>query len=487
MDNIQDIQNKIFAGIIKKEDGVEIRRQEFTKKYKSAKLFDNEYYIFSVLIADFPRLEISQTFIDNFLRANRPAFEKSKNIDINRYKIGDNVDPYEEFIQSCLGLHSEYQRETISNSEYMEALEIYKMHYLNEKSIILLEESVKVLSEGITERGQLKVGYEGMRTHLKNGFLVLDELTNKTERKGLITYGINAVDDAELEKNKVKLIAKYGIPSLDKHLKGIYEGDMVSLLAPAKGGKSRMATYLLHQAVLQGVNIIMWSIENGYKGWEALIRARHFEYFYNEQLNDGSMRKFVDDDSIRKDTLPPDLKDMERASFTDLQYNTKYGKISVIDEDFDIDNFLEIMGDAVDTTGAQLICIDYLQLVQGSGRASKQEKVSEAYQKTLQFLKGRKIAGVFPGQLKQSVVGDLNKTDSADLGSQELRNAAGESYEVIKTPDVNLALYATVDDIANGRMKIMNVASRNASPFEPIDIVASLGSCSFYEPSFAGK
>ena len=129
----------------------------------------------------------------------------------------------------------------------------------------------------------------------------------------------------------------------------------------------------------------------------------------------------------------------------------------------------------------KLICIDYLQLVQGSGRASKQERVAEAYQKTLQYLKGNKIAGIFPGQLKQTATGSLSKMDAADIVNTELRDAAGESYEVIKTPDVNLALYANVEELKQGKMRILSIPSRNHKQFDPIELNCSLGSCTFYD------
>ena len=258
---------------------------------------------------------------------------------------------------------------------------------------------------------------------------------------------------------------------------------MVSLLAPAKGGKSRMATFILHNAVVHGVNILMWSIENGYKGWEALIRARHFDYFCNQEIGDITQRKWVDDDMIRKGSLPPETKDMELASWTDLKSNHTYGRISSLDEDFDIDTFIEVIDNAVKANDIKLICIDYLQLVQGSGRASKQERVAEAYQKMLQYLKANKIAGIFPGQLKQTATGSLSKMDAADIVNTELRDAAGESYEVIKTPDVNLALYANVEELKQGRMRILSIPSRNHKQFDPIELNCELGSCTFVDAS----
>jgi len=312
----------------------------------------------------------------------------------------------------------------------------------------------------------------------------IDELSKNRERKGVITYGVNDMDDESTERDNLKVVSPYGIPSLDEHTKGgIYEGEMVSLLAPAKGGKSRMATYILHNAIISGTNVLMWSIENGYKGWEALIRARHFDYLYNQNAEHVQQRKWVDDDMIRKNILEPELRDMELASWMDLRSNTAYGKITSLDEDFDVDSFIEVLDNAISMTESRLICVDYLQLIQGSGRASKQERIAETYQKMLQFLKLKRIAGIFPGQIKQNAISTLNSTDDEEISSAELRNAAGESYEVIKTPDVNLLLFARPEEQMQGRVKLVSIPSRNHSRFEAIPMNVSFGSCTFMEAS----
>lgn len=487
MAEISQVINTIFSGVMKRTEGVEIRRQEFVKVYNNPKVFQNEYYVFATLVKEYPKLALSKDFVENFMKANQPSLETSPNIDMGRYKVSDEVDNFEEFLNSVKLMHEDLQKVPFTNEEYLESLEVYKMNYINQESIALLDESTQILSEGIKERGQTKVGYEDMRTHLKKGFLTLDDLTTKTERKGIITYGINDMDDAALDKDEIKIVTPYGIKGIDKAFGGIYEGEMVSLLAPAKGGKSRFATFVLHTAVLNGVNIIMWSIENGYKGWEALIRARHFEYFYNDHATDGSQRRWIDDDMIRKGKMEPEVKEMELASWTDLKSNHKYGKISSIDEEFNIDTFIEVLENAIETTESKFICLDYLQLVQGTGRASKHEKVAEAYQKCLQLIKTKRIAGIFPGQLKQTALGVLNNTEDADLASTELRDAAGESYEVIKTPDVNLALHATPDELRQGRIKLLSMPSRNHAPFNPIIMNCALGSCTFVDTETISK
>lgn len=470
----------IFSAIFKSDDGVYRRKQELLTTFTTPEVFKNEYYVFFILTKDFPRVVPHEDFIRLFLQTNRAVFQKSKHIDLTNFRVSEN-DPYVEFVNSCIELFKECQKREVSDIDFYRSLEMYKMEYINRTSIEILEESAMILSEGVGQGRYVKSGYEDMRSNLKQKFLNLDNMMNKSDRKGIITYGLT---DEEEEENSGKLerVTTFGIEHLDKAIGGIYEGDMVSLLAPAKGCKSRFATYVLHNAIVNhGASVVMWSIENGYKGWEALIRARHFNWFYNSRVTDASQKRFIDSDMIRKGELPPDLAEMELASWTDLKCNTNYGRFATIDEDFNLDNFLEITENAVNEIGAKFICLDYLQLIQaGSNRnMKKNEAIAQAYMQTLQFLKRKKIAGIFPAQIKQDVIDEILRTDEEDLINLELRDSAAESYEVIKTPDVNIMLFGTQESIRNGDMKLLSVASRNSAPFKPIQLFADAGSCTF--------
>lgn len=474
------VEHSIFSAVFSNDENTQRRRQELITTFNIPSVFKDEYYIFYLVTKDFPRVTPNKDFLKLYLQTNKALFSQNTSIDLAKYRLSD-TEPYVEFVNSCLALFDECWKKPIEDAEFYRSLEMHKMNYISVQSISILEESAVIVSEGAKIRGKQLNGYEDMRSNLKSQFLKLDNLVEKKDRKGVITYGYN--DEDEDESGKVKRVSYFGIEELDAAIGGIFEGDMVSLLAPAKGGKSRFATYILHNAVVNGTSIAMWSIENGYKGWEALIRARHFNWFYNSKVTDGSQKRFVDADMIRKGELSPELAELELASWTDLKCNTAYGRISNIDEDFDADSFIEVIDNVVNQTGTKLICVDYLQLISDNNKngksISKNERIGDAYKRMLQYLKKKKIGGIFPAQLKQTVVGNLNKADEADLINTELRDAAGESYEVIKTPDVNLALYGTVEDIRNGNMKILGIPSRNSAPFEPIDIHCDLGSCTF--------
>ena len=65
MDDILEVKNKIFAGMLKiSEEGWEVRRQEFLKTFADSKVFEDEYYVFAVLVKTYPKLSLSKKFLN---------------------------------------------------------------------------------------------------------------------------------------------------------------------------------------------------------------------------------------------------------------------------------------------------------------------------------------------------------------------------------------------------------------------------------------
>ena len=65
MAEISQVINTIFSGVMKRAEGVEIRRQEFVKVYNNPKVFQNEYYVFATLVKEYPKLALSKDFVEN--------------------------------------------------------------------------------------------------------------------------------------------------------------------------------------------------------------------------------------------------------------------------------------------------------------------------------------------------------------------------------------------------------------------------------------
>ena len=473
-----ELSGKIFAGIYSKnnENGVLNRRRQDLITNFAENIFKDEYFVYYSILKRFPKLgTVDEKFLALYLNTNKATFLKERSIDLGKY--AGVADSYNEFCITCINTYKECMNHpVISDEEFILAIEQYRIEYINEQSIILMQDSAAIMTDGMPYGRRVLNGFHDMQAYMKRGLQTLENLDNGSSHIGIITYGDNEPEDMS---NNLKTICEFGIEPLDKATGGMTEGDMISILGVAKGGKSRFMTYLVHRALMQGINCVLWSVENGVKGWEALLRARHFDYKYNS-TNDITSHCFISDNEIRKGTLSGVRKDKEAASWLDLRTNKEYGKLTVIDEPFDINSYIETLDTAVKQGSAQLVAVDYLQLIGDSNNSrNRNEVIAEAYQKSLRYLKANKLVGLFPAQIKQTSVSSLSSLKTEELGSVETRDIAGASYEVVKTPDINIALIGSVEDIKVGHLALVSMPSRNSAPFAPTDLSVDFGACNY--------
>ena len=118
-----------------------------------------------------------------------------------------------------------------------------------------------------------------------------------------------------------------------------------------------------------------------------------------------------------------------------------------------------------------------MQLIGSARNLSERESIAKAYRDALVYCKSNNIAFLSPGQFKQEVINDLlSKTSTADA---DMRTAGGGSSEVFRTPDVILILWASTQDILNGKMKILSAPARMSKPLPEINVIHDLGVCQF--------
>lgn len=476
---VDNFEREIFSSVFKKDENWKERRNTLIKHFGDGKIFSDEYFALYLAVKNSPNFLPDERYMVQYLLTNRANFMRSDRVAMqSRFTMGEGVDPFAEFLNCTKVVLQEcITTPFVSDEAFQRAIVNIKLKIVRETSSDLLQQAHEILIDGKTVGRETLAGFEGMKSYLTTNITRLDKLNTTSPRRGVIVY--RDIREQEVDSDKFQFICKYGLNPLDEAVKGIYEGEMISILAPTKGGKSRFSTFILHNAVVSGIPIVMWSIENGYKGWECLIRARHFEWYYNNNPTE-SLKKYITNEMILKDDMSQELSELEQTSWNNLRTSEKFGKIANLDEDFYAETFLEVLDNAVNMIGAKIVCIDYLQMLTGNDKSVQRNAViADAYMKVLQYLKAKKIAGIFPAQFKQLALDDFKKTKDEDFSGKELRDIAGESYEVMKTPDVNYALYASASDLRDGVMKLLSVPSRNSKVFAPIRMFTSLGSCTF--------
>lgn len=464
----------IFSSLFKRDPDVVQRRHRLKEELNTSNAFNNEYFVYYTMIGEQPKLPFDKDYVKLFVTLHRGIFERSNCVDLKQYTFGD-TDAYLAFTDSCVTLFEECCKLDVADDQFELNLQKYKMVYIQRESINILESGAEILSSGKKVGYKVYNGYRDMRNYTTDQFNKLDKVVEKSRRKGAVAYGISDTD--ENDNAPLRQLGGYNIKALEGKL-AIYEGEMHSILAPPKGGKSRFVTHVLESCLVDyKQNCLMWSMENGSAGWEYMFRARHFNRIYNSSITDVQQKKIISDADLRANRLSPELKELEEACWLAFKNSPEYGTLVNVDEDLEIDTFIDILDEQVTRYDVKIICVDYLQLI-GRGKSnytSKNELIGAAYQKMLQYIKSKKIAGLFPSQFKQIALGSLSRVTAAELANVELRDAGGETSEIIRTPDVNLALYGSVEDLRNGEVKLLSIPSRTMASFEPIDMYVDFG------------
>lgn len=463
-----------------------------TKKYAIDKLMsvtnprlfrDENYIIFSIYYFYRSKLKvinIDEEFIKLFLKRNRSLLTKSRGyIDINAYGEIDNS-PELGYIG---GVVKHFNRlKTLPDIDVTEFETVFEKYLIEFKAVEahkIYQQAQQILTEGLKIGRKYYSGFDDSQSYCKKKLAEIEGLVDCNAGSGFVKMS-EVILDEKPDNKKPILIGDFGrLQKLNDAYKGIYTGLFYSFIAPPKSGKSKLAARLCHNvSVVAGNNVTVWAQEGGTELWTAQMRAIHFDYLYNTDVALTERKFGVTQEVIVHDDFRTDeLRQLEMSSKLDLASNQDYGSVDYIDRPFNVETFIEDIDTSVKENNSKLVIIDYLQLIGSSSGMNERERIAEAYKKLLNYCKKTNVAVISPAQFKQGSFDDLLKKSSVD--GADLRTAAGGSSEVLRTPDVLWALFASVDDIRNNSMKIISLPSRLNTAFPNIDVRIDLGTCQF--------
>ena len=445
------------------------------------KVFQDENYILYKVMYGFKDkgIVLDEEFLKIYLMRNKKLIKDAKQfINIGAYKDLDE-DEVLGYISAVLKQYNKLVNlEKMDIDAFRLGVEKYKVEYCNLEMGNAYGKAKSVLYDGLQEGRRFLQGYDDSITYTKKKIAELDAIVNQSAGDGFLDASIVGLTDEEDKKKLVK-IGDFGlIKELNEHFGGIYTSLFYSITAPTKGGKSKFTSMLAHNMVVEyGTDIVVWAVEGGYKSWLAQLRAIHYHYMYIRNGGDNTPEAISQNDIIRDDFPSQAVRSLEMASRLDLFTNRSYGNIRLIDQPFNIETFIEDIDTAVRINNAKMVLVDYLQLIGSSGGNSKGETIGKAYQQLLAYARANNVAVMTPAQYKQEVISELAR--SKDMNSHELRTAGGESSEVVRTPDINIALYSSAEDLMRKEMTVLPIPSRLASPFQSFKMYADLRSCVF--------
>lgn len=476
-ERVAALSDELIQSIIKSDD-ISMQNRKYLFGQLPISVFRNENYVICYVFYSFKDRNITpdKDFLQIYLQRNSKVFD-DRYVNLSEFESLDE-DPNVAHVGAVLKQFNRlFTLEPLSHDEFRLALEKYRTEFCSLEMNRVYSESKTILYDGITQNRRFMQGYSDSIAHVNKAVALMSSVMDRSKGKGFIDSSSEALDDND-NREPVKIGDFDLITELNEHLGGIYTGLFYSIVAPTKGGKSKFMTRMVHTIVVQyGNNVSVWPFEGGYKAWWAQLRAVHYEYVYIRNKPDGERYPPLSQMDILFNRYPsPEIRALEQASRLDLFTNPKYGKIGIIDQPLEVETYIDNIDTSVKLNNSRAVFIDYLQLIVSKSGLTKNEGISRAYQAGLAYCSTSNIAFISPAQFTQKFMNELTSKTS---GETEIRVAGGESSEVVRTPDINLALYATVEDIRRKEMTILSMPSRMCSPFPDVPLYADLCSCVF--------
>ena len=451
----------------------------------SPELFKNENFLIYKVMSNFREQHLvpDAEFLNIYLHNNLSVILDEPNIDKNLFASSDG-EIADEVIASTIDKLEDLKGYDITE-EVIDLLpnnkqtfkEIYKTQTIDQ----LIEEMTIILKDGLKVGRKTLHGPQDANDYYSKGMERVNSLVSTGEQE---IYDYNEIELGSTE-DRPQNIGSFGdLERLNEQFGGgIFTGMFYSVMAPTKGGKSKFCFRTAHNVwVLHGNNIAFWPAEGGRKKCKAELRAIHFVYYWETLRGQDLGGKTIDASNILFGNYESEeLKEMEHESNADLENNPNYGTLTIIEKQLRNDSYMLTLEMIVEKHQPSMFFVDYLQLIEGAhtgplATISKSERIGTAYQATLSFIKRKNIAFMTPAQMKQESIKELSKGQESDT-----RVMGGETSEIIRTPDFNIALYATPEDIENGTMTLKSIPSREAKPFSDYEIGVHLGYDYFYD------
>lgn len=463
-------------------------------KSLDARMLREEAYLLYRVVAAKRRGDFtpSKNFITTHYRRNSKELREANNagyITLDRYgsEEGSVGDTYLRALEDFYDDVADNQGVVDTEGKLYSALEEFRELYLKASALDALAQTAKILSdEGARVKGVRGVaqGFEDASNFVRKSLTDMELLTGDTtaaERYISLADFAKTMDDETDSARTIKLGDFGDVDELNQHYGGLYTGNLMTVLAPPKSGKSKFTNRLVYNVLMQGHNVSALIIEGGAIQFVAQLRAIHFaEWLKREKPEFAGKYTGVNQDVILKNKWDENpylaqFKQWERLSFQDLIVNPKYGSLSLIQGTVTAENFLQTIDESVRINDSQMVYCDYLQLIFSQDASVPQHQaLTRVYKEAADFAHNNNVLFLSPAQMNQASVKDSLKNPEIDL-----RTSGGGSAEVIRSSEILLALVSDTETIKSGHLKVIGLPSRFAQPLSAFMMYSDLETCYF--------
>lgn len=460
-------------------------------------VFYNNFAIFYDILITLQVASFTKDQLFSIIETNRDLILDSPYIDTKKYSattsgnIANDDDIINAITMSLLEDLEELSMEEVTEEEFLSSCRIYKDWYKNALAEITSLNMSSIMSDigfDCKKPGRRMRHYQGiddMQEYYNENMKIIRSLSDESRIKShvLDEKWLNEELQAENKKDTDAMFS-VGIREMDETIGTLRRGNMLGVMGPPKGGKTRFTNYLVQRALSLGYNVCVWPLEGTSAEWEAMQVSCFLAQSSHEELKrsgkEGSMIRISSKDILEKRYgNSTEIRKQVAGAKAVIATSEKYGRLSFIEGTAYVEDFLETIKSHWETENQfDVLVIDQLVNVMSKTGKGKVERISQAYMETKNFLANTlKIPalGIMPAQLKQDVVDNLRRNPDETIDV----TAGGESSETVRTPDEVIGLFSSKEERDNNIMKIYSVASRHNGSFKDFQAKCYLDCCYF--------
>ena len=493
---IQESLDKIFTavivgGISRDNSSMNVKREvykeclpRFISRFTS-NIFKDEYAFFYEMLKTLNVKVFTERQLESVLYQNQDLVLNSPYINLSKWsniidgRAATNDEKLEAFRLNLTEKFNELSNNVVTEEEFDTACEVYISYFTNEYMLETAQNMALIMSDmGFIyhkPRGR-RVKYKGVddaQNYYNDRVKILRELAEGDRVIHKVLDDNWLVNELQKEdKSDENALIDFGLEEIDSVIGKLRRSNLLGILGPPKGGKTRMANYLVGKCLDAGLNVVVWPLEGNSEEWEAMQTALLVRKQSGSSLDSKKIleRKYENDD----------IRQLVIAAKTQMATDFNRGKLSFIEGTAYLEDFIDILKQHYESENAyDVVVIDSLVNIESRARVSKSEKISEAYMLFKRFLvNGLKVPplGIVPAQLKQYYVDFLRKNPGEDIDV----TAGGESAETIRSPDEIIGLFSSKEERNAGIMNIYSVGTRHSQTFDNFAARCELACCYFY-------
>lgn len=341
--------------------------------------------------------------------------------------------------------YSLYSAREVTDADFLWSVEQLRELAAEKATGEVITESMEILRQGKSlPSGETVKGHHDARAFLLEAFSNIDlDLTMQEAPEGDIRHEQAEIlkDYADRKRDRMVGLAPgilTGVPSLDEHIGGFQNGELVLSVGYSSDGKTSLCVQIAWSAAVeQGKNVVFFTTETLRPQVRRKLLSRH------SKLPLFGLPDGLDSHQLKLGTLPPQEESRLPDVVSDFTHNPAYGRLYLaqVPRHSTISSLEQRLYRIERSFQVDLVVCDYLALLKSDRKRNSDREefnniVKEAKQVATTFADGRGVPFLSPWQVNRE------KRDAAEKLGYYTTAALAETSEATNSADVILSILA---------------------------------------------